>query len=263
MAAQLKDKVVLILGGTGGMGLAAAELMVAEGAKVFVTGRDINDVSIINARNNASLLAIDQDATIPGNAELAIEACEKAFGTITGMYHVAGGSGRSFGDGPLHEMSDDGWDKTLGMNLDAIMRSNRAIIKYWIKHGTSGSILNIGSILGQYPSATYFYTHAYAAAKAGVIGFSRAVAAYYASYNIRVNVLVPALINTPMSQRAMNNEDIMHFIKTKQPLDGGRVGLPDDCSGAALYFMSDFSRFTTGQVLCIDGGWGISDGQIN
>ena len=100
-----------------------------------------------------------------------------------------------YGDGPLHEMSDEGWDQTLLMNLKSIMMTNRAMVRYWMEKNCSGSILNIGSILGISPSPKYFYTHAYAASKAGVIGFSKAVASYYASYNIRVNVLVPSLIN--------------------------------------------------------------------
>jgi NAD(P)-dependent dehydrogenase (short-subunit alcohol dehydrogenase family) len=262
MANQLENKVILILGGTGGMGLAATDLMLEEGAHLLVTGRGEAEVDNLNQRANPHLYAITQDASAPGNIEIAIEECHRRFGLIHGIYHVAGGSGRAYGDGPLHELSDEGWDQTMHMNLDAIMRSNRAIIRYWISHQTGGSILNIGSILGSYPSPKYFYTHAYAAAKSGVIGFSKSLASYYAPYNIRVNVLVPSLINTPMSQRAMTNEGIMQFIKTKQPLDGGRAGRPDDCSGAALYFMSDLSRFTTGQVLAIDGGWSISDGQI-
>lgn len=262
MTKLLEGKVILIFGGTGGMGWEAAALMLEHGAKILVTGREAADVDKINDYLNPSVYAIVQDATVRGSAEKAIETCNSKFGTIDGMYHVAGASGRAYGDGPLHEMTDEGWDQTLLMNLKSIMMTNRAMVRYWMEKKWSGSILNIGSILGISPSPKYFYTHAYAASKAGVIGFSKAIASYYAAYNIRVNVLVPSLINTPMSQRSMKNDEIMHFIKTKQPLDGGRVGMPNDCSGAALYFMSDLSRFTTGQALCIDGGWSISDGQF-
>lgn len=262
MSKLLENKVILIFGGTGGLGREAASLMMEHGAKLLVTGRESNDVDKINNLNNPSIVAVVQDATISGNAEKAIDLCDSKFGVIHGMYHVAGASGRAYGDAPLHEMTDNGWDQTILMNLKSIMLTNRAMVRYWMEKKWSGSILNIGSILGISPSPKYFYTHAYAASKAGVIGFTKAIASYYASYNIRVNVLVPSLIDTPMSQRSMKNDEIMHFIKTKQPLDGGRVGLPNDCSGAALYFMSDLSRFTTGQALCIDGGWSISDGQI-
>jgi NAD(P)-dependent dehydrogenase (short-subunit alcohol dehydrogenase family) len=113
------------------------------------------------------------------------------------------------------------------------------------------------------PSPKYFSTHAYAAAKSAVIGFVKTCASYYASRNIRFNLLVPALVDTPMSKRAMGNDEIMRFIETKQPLDGGRVGVPEDLDQAAVFFMSDQSKFATGQVLAVDGGWSVSEGQIN
>ncbi|MCY7357386.1 MAG: SDR family oxidoreductase, partial [Rudanella sp.] len=85
--------------------------------------------------------------------------------------------------------------------------------------------------------------------------------AYYAPEDIRINTIMPALVETPMAQRAANDEAIQAFIKTKQPLDGGRIGLPGDLDGAAVYFLSDQSRFTTGQILSVDGCWDVSEGQ--
>ena len=102
---------------------------------------------------------------------------------------------------------------------------------------------------------------AYAAAKSAIIGFSKSVAAYYAKDNIRVNIIAPGLVETPMSLRAAADENILSFIKTKQPLDGGRIGQPEDLDGLAVYFMSDYSKFTTGQVVAVDGGWSISAGK--
>jgi NAD(P)-dependent dehydrogenase (short-subunit alcohol dehydrogenase family) len=93
------------------------------------------------------------------------------------------------------------------------------------------------------------------------MGFSKSVASYYAKDNIRVNVIAPALVETPMAQRAAGDENILSFIKTKQPLDGGRIGKPEDLDGLAVYFMSEQSNFTTGQVVAVDGGWAISEGQ--
>jgi NAD(P)-dependent dehydrogenase (short-subunit alcohol dehydrogenase family) len=74
-------------------------------------------------------------------------------------------------------------------------------------------------------------------------------------------VLAPALVATPMSERAQGNAAILDFMKTKQPLDGGRIGQPTDLDAAAVYFMSDASEFVTGQVLAVDGGWSVSEGQ--
>lgn len=73
--------------------------------------------------------------------------------------------------------------------------------------------------------------------------------------------MAPALVETPMAQRAANDEAILSYINTKQPLDGGRIGQPQDLDGLAVYFMSDQSKFTTGQVIAVDGGWSISEGQ--
>ena len=120
----------------------------------------------------------------------------------------------------------------------------------------------MSSVLGYSPAPTFFTTHTYAAAKAAIIGFSKSLAAYYAKDDIRINVIAPALVETPMAQRAATDSAIMNYIQTKQPLDGGRIGRPKDLDGAACFFMSDYSTFTTGQVLAVDGGWGVSEGQI-
>jgi NAD(P)-dependent dehydrogenase (short-subunit alcohol dehydrogenase family) len=165
------------------------------------------------------------------------------------------------GDGPLHEMTDAGLQATMQLNFHSLVYSNRAAVKAFMAQGTGGSILNMSSVLGFSPAPKYFATHAYAAAKAAIIGFTRAIAAYYAPHNIRFNVIAPALTETPMSQRAVQNENIRQYIRTKQPLDGGRIGVPQDLDAAAVYFMSDDSRFVTGQVLAIDGGWTVSEGQ--
>jgi NAD(P)-dependent dehydrogenase (short-subunit alcohol dehydrogenase family) len=141
------------------------------------------------------------------------------------------------------------------------MLSNQAAVQKFLELRKAGTILNMGSVLGFSPSPKYFVTHAYAAAKSAVVGFTKSLAAYYASHNIRVNLLAPALVETPMSERASKDLTIMNFVKTKQPLDGGRNGRPEDLDGAAIFFMSDASKFTTGQTLYIDGGWEVSEGQ--
>ncbi|MEM6802557.1 MAG: SDR family oxidoreductase, partial [Bacteroidota bacterium] len=202
-----------------------------------------------------------RDAREPDCALEAIDICRNTYGGFDGLYHVAGGSGRKFGDGPLHEMSIEGWKKTFDLNLNSLMYSNQAAVKAFMAMGRPGSILNLSSVLAYSPSPKYFITHAYATAKAAVIGFSIAIAAYYAAHNIRINVLAPALVASPMSTRAQSNTEIMNFVATKQPLDGGRIGHPKDLNGLAAFFMSEQSRFTTGQVIAVDGGWELSEGQ--
>jgi NAD(P)-dependent dehydrogenase (short-subunit alcohol dehydrogenase family) len=263
MSGQLKNKNIVVIGGTTGIGLSAAKAFIAEGAKLVIAGKDEESVSEAKKilGKNAELLAAD--ATHPETATNCILTCIEEFGSFDGLYHVAGGSGRKMGDGPLHELTVDGWNKTLELNLTSLMLSNQAAIKKFLELKKSGTILNMGSVLGFSSSPKYFSTHAYAAAKAAIIGFSRSIAGYYAKNDIRINVIAPALVETPMAQRAANDENILSFIKTKQPLDGGRIGKAGDCDGIAVYFMSEQSRFTTGQVVAVDGGWSVSEGQIN
>jgi NAD(P)-dependent dehydrogenase (short-subunit alcohol dehydrogenase family) len=259
---SVENKNLVIIGGTTGLGLSAAKAFIESGANVVVVGR--NEESAAEAKKLLGDHAEEMvgDAVEPTTALRAIERCINKFGSFNGLYHVAGGSGRKMGDGPLHEITLDGWNKTLELNLTSLMLSNQAAVRQFLKQGTGGTILNMGSVLGYSPSPQYFSTHAYAAAKSAIIGFTKATAAYYAKNSIRVNVIAPALVETPMAKRAAEDENILSFIKTKQPLDGGRIGHASDLDGLAVYFMSDQSRFTTGQVIAVDGGWTISEGQI-
>lgn len=257
----LKNKNIVVIGGTTGLGLSAAKAFVAEGANVVVVGRNEDNVEQAKKMLGKNAFAFSADATQPETAIEAINKCVEKFGGFDGLYHVAGGSGRKMGDGPLHELTLEGWNKTMELNLTSLMLSNQAAIKKFMELKKGGTILNMSSVLGYSPSPKYFSTHAYAAAKAAIIGFSKSIAAFYAKENIRVNVIAPALVETPMAKRAANDEEILSFIKTKQPLDGGRIGQPEDLDGLAVYFMSEQSKFTTGQVVAVDGGWSISEGQ--
>lgn len=261
MSLWLKGKSIVIIGGTSGIGLAAAHAFIDEGAKVVAVGLDTATCNRARLELPSGAVVITGDATQLHTATDAVNACVQHFGTFDGLYHVAGGSGRRFGDGPLHELSLEGWNHTIALNLSSLMLSNQAAVKKFLELKTGGSILNMGSVLGKSPSPEYFVTHAYAASKAAVEGFTRSTAAYYASYDIRINSLAPGLVETPMSLRAAGDNAIMNFIKTKQPLDRGRIGRPDDLTGAAVFFMSDRSAFATGQTLCVDGGWSVSEGQ--
>jgi NAD(P)-dependent dehydrogenase (short-subunit alcohol dehydrogenase family) len=255
---QLQNKRIVIIGGTTGLGLSAAKAFINEGAWVVITGRNEERAKEANKSLGTNCQVLVGNAIHPGSAEEAIQLCIERFGGFDGLYHVAGGSGRKMGDGPLHELTLEGWNKTIELNLTSLMLSNQSAVKAFKTLKQGGAILNMSSVLGFSPSPKHFATHAYAAAKSAVIGFTKSIAAYYASQNIRINVIAPALVETPMAQRAANDENILSFIKTKQPLDGGRIGKSEDLDGLAVYFMSDASKFTTGQVVAVDGGWTVT-----
>lgn len=259
---SLTNKNIVIIGGTTGLGLSAAKAFIRNGANVLAVGRSEKSTASAKKILGEKSQTLVGDAIQPLTAKKSIEQCVNSFGGFDGLYHVAGGSGRKMGDGPLHELTLDGWNKTLELNLTSMMLSNQAAIQQFLKSNKGGTILNMGSVLGYSPSPRFFSTHAYAAAKSAIIGFSKSIASFYAKNNIRVNVIAPALVETPMAQRAAEDKTIQSFINTKQPLDGGRIGHPEDLDGLSVYFMSDLSKFTTGQVIAVDGGWTHSEGQF-
>lgn len=200
------------------------------------------------------------DATEETQVETLFREATDQLGGLDVLFHVAGGSGRRHGDGPLHECSVAGWQATIDLNLKSTFLTNRAALRYFLTLRQPGVILNMASVLAFAPSPRHFDTSAYAAAKGGVIALSRQAAARYAADGIRVNVLAPGLIDTPMSARAVQDAEILAYLGTKQPLTRG-PGRPEDCSDAAVFLCSDEARFITGLVLPVDGGWCVSEGQ--
>jgi len=255
---RLENKTIVIVGGTSGLGLSAAEACLSAGARVIAVGWSTAD-SLPKVSDSERCLTMEADARSPETAEKAIELAQSHFGSFDGLYHVAGGSGRRFGDGPLHLVSDSGWRETLDWNLGSLFYSYRAACRYWLERKRGGTVLGLSSVLAMRPAPRYFATHAYAVAKGAVITLTQAAAAHYAPANIRFNVLAPGLCDTPMARRAVEDPSIREYVANRQPLEGGRVGEPADLDGAVIYFLSDESRFVTGQVLAIDGGWSVAE----
>jgi NAD(P)-dependent dehydrogenase (short-subunit alcohol dehydrogenase family) len=255
---RLQGKSIVIIGGTAGLGLSAARACAAQGAQLVLVGRRESSCQRSQELLGPSARVVRGDAADPHTAERAVELAVDQSGGLDGLYHVAGGSGRRAGDGPLHEISAEGWQFTWQTNVGGLFHSNQAAVRQFLDQGRGGSILNISSVLGFAPSARYFATHAYAAAKAAAIGLTKACAAYYAPHDIRFNVIAPALVETPMAQRALGDAATMDYVRGRQLLDGGRVGRPEDLDQAVIFFLSDESRYVTGQLLAIDGGWSVS-----
>jgi NAD(P)-dependent dehydrogenase (short-subunit alcohol dehydrogenase family) len=264
MAGQLANKRCLIVGGTSGIGWAAAKRFLEEGAEVAVDSlggpEDERGIHSLRETTGRTPLSAAVDVRDASQVDQLFEFVVSVFGGLDVLYHVAGMSGRPHGDGPLHECTDEGWQATLDANLKSTFLTNRAAIRHFLEQKRPGVILNMSSVLALAPAPHYFDTCAYTAAKAGIIAMSRLAAARYAAEGIRVNVLAPGLIDTPMAQRAARDEAIRAYLRTKQPLAGG-PGLPEDCAGAAVFLCSDAARLITGLVLPVDGGWGVSEGQ--
>jgi NAD(P)-dependent dehydrogenase (short-subunit alcohol dehydrogenase family) len=249
------DEVLLI---TGSSGIAEATALLAgrEGWRIFIAGLDESQCRDLSARIEGSGYFAG-DLREPSTAEGAVGRCLKQFGRLDALFNVAGASGRRFGDGPVHKCTVEGWEQTLAANARPTFLMCRAVVRHWLEAGRGGAILNMASVLAFSPEPGHFATHAYAASKGAIISMSRAMAAQYATNGIRVNVIAPALVKTPMSARAQADEEIVEFTRHKQPLTGGLLEA-EDVAQTALFLLSAQSRQVTGQVVAVDGGWSVT-----
>lgn len=261
---------VWLIAGTTGIAAAAAAMAAERGATLCLCGRtEAHGVALrdqLRARG-AVCEFVCSDLAVAEMPERVVQACVQRFGRVDAAFNVAGISGRRFGDGPAHECTAEGWDQVMNTNARGVFLLCGAILRQMLQqpvglNGLRGTILNMASVLAWSPSPAYFATHAYTASKAAIIGFSRAMAAHYAPSRIRVNVIAPSLVRTPMSQRAQQDARIVEFMKTKQPLAGDLI-TAEQVARAALFLMSDDASAITGDVLTVDAGWCVSEGQIH
>jgi NAD(P)-dependent dehydrogenase (short-subunit alcohol dehydrogenase family) len=246
MAGRLRGKVAVVTGAAGGIGRAATARFVQEGACLVAVDLAPPDPSFSGA------LALSLDVTDAASVEGMVAQVEADLGRLDILFNVAGGSGRRMGDGPVDCCTEEGWDYVMALNLRSVFLCCKYAVQAMRRSG-GGSIINMGSVLGLV-GHELFDTHAYSASKGAVIALSRAMAVRYAGDRIRVNVLCPGLIRTPMSLRAQDDPAILESLGDLQPLTGD-FGTPEDVTEAALYLAGDESRFVTGVVLPVDGGW--------
>src|SRR5512146_677936 len=260
---RLRDRVCLVTGATG-MAAASARRLAAEGAPVFIVSLIADEARALadelTGRGDVAGWAA-ADLTVEADVERAMADAVARFGRIDGAFAVAGGSGRRFGDGPIHELTAEGWERTLAINLRTQALTCRAVVRQMLgqdpnSSGTRGSILLMGSVTATDPLPEFFATHAYAAAKGATNALMTTMAATYARDRIRINAVAPGLTDTPMAARASGDPRIRAFAARKQPLAGEMMD-PDEVAHAAVYFLSDESRVVTGQLLKIDGGWSV------
>lgn len=253
------SKHAIIVGGTSGIGLATAKIFVQQGMHVAVVGRDEQKGKSAEAELQALASVPGQvrsfacDASDRSSMETVYHTLLESWETLDILVHVAGISGRKWGDGPLDECTEEGWHVVMSNNVTSVYISNQLALRA-MKRQKSGVIVNISSILGMLGAQDHFVTHAYAASRGAVIAMSRSAAVYYAKDGIRINTVCPGLLDTPMSQRAINSEEIREALTYLQPL-APHVGYPTDVAAAVAFLASDEAKFITGIALPVDGGW--------
>jgi 2-dehydro-3-deoxy-L-rhamnonate dehydrogenase (NAD+) len=240
---SLEGRTALVTGAARGIGLAIVERLLREGARVALVDRDIEAVKAATARLGPGATAIVADVTVTADVERAVHAPMERWGRLDVVVNNAGITGRSY---PIWDLSDDDWDQVIACDLTSVFLVCRAAIRVMLAAGR-GRIVNIASIAGKEGNPTLV---PYSAAKAGVIGLTKALAKEVATKGIAVNAVAPAVIETQLLTQ-MTKETVDMLI-AKIPM--GRVGQPEEVAALVAWLASDECSFSTGAVYDLSGG---------
>jgi NAD(P)-dependent dehydrogenase (short-subunit alcohol dehydrogenase family) len=247
---------VLLVTGSSGIAAATARLWGARD-DVFIVGIKEGECRSLAAELPSADFSV-ADVREEEAVRAGVAACLRRFGKIDALFNVAGVSARALGDGPLHECSSEAWDTVMDVNAKGTFLMCREVLQVWTQQAQTGAILNTGTVLAQHPQREHFSTAGYAASKGAIEAMTLSAAAYYAPAGIRINVIAPGLVRTPMSARAQGNAEVMDYVARKQPLTHGLLS-PEDVANTACFLLKKDSSPITGQVITVDGGWSVSE----
>jgi NAD(P)-dependent dehydrogenase (short-subunit alcohol dehydrogenase family) len=232
--------VMLITGGSGGIGQALARRLRAQGCRVVLAARDASRLQAFADGIGAE--AVPTDVTVGAEVDALVAGVLERYGRLDGVAHCVG----SILLKPLHLTSDDDWARTLHLNLTSAFFVTRAILA---KHRGAVSI----ALVSTSAAAVGLPNHeAIAAAKAGLEGLVRSAAATYAARGVRVNAVAPGLVRTPLSARITGSDAAMKTSLALHPI--GRIGEPDDVAAMLEHLLHPAHSWITGQVIAVDGG---------
>jgi NAD(P)-dependent dehydrogenase (short-subunit alcohol dehydrogenase family) len=243
---DLKGKVALVTGASSGLGARFAQCLAENGAAVVLVARRADRLAALKdkiEKSGGRALAVEADVTSRAAMHKAFDAAEQAFGIVTVLINNAGVvySGRAV------EFPEEEWRRVLSTNLDAVFFCAQEAARRILAAGTTGSIVNIASVLGFGVSKGVI---AYATAKAGVIQLTKALALELAFKGIRVNAIAPGWIVTEINRDYLGREGAA----LKREIPVGRFGEESDLDGPLLLLASDAGRFITGATIVADGG---------
>ena len=251
MYEDLKEKVAIITGARRGMGKADAVLFAKNGAKVTVADILQEECQLVVdeiEKNGGEALAVKCDVTNEKEIEEMVKKTVEKFGKVDILVNNAGICQFK----PFLELTEEEWQKTLDINLKGYFLCAKACAKEMIKQ-KSGVIVNIASIvMGQIGKGMAGLAH-YSASKGGIAALTKTLALELALYNIRVNVIAPGAIDTPMAASAKADQKVLEQTLAMIPLR--RMGKPEEIANTVLFLSSEASSYITGSIVVVDGGW--------
>jgi len=245
----LTDNVAIVTGGTRGIGRSIVIALAKEGADVtftYIKNQALADQLVEEVTKiGRKAIPIQMDVRDYEGSKIVVDKVKEEFGRIDILVNNAG----IIRDSSLMMMKKEDWADVIDTDLTGVFNITRACIITFLKQ-KSGNIVNISSVSGLHPLAGQVN---YAAAKAGVIGFTKSLAREVAPYNIRVNVVAPGFIETDMTEKLGDG----YKTRLLETIPVGRFGTPDEVARVVVFLACDRSRYITGQVIQIDGGLGI------
>lgn len=246
----LKDKVVIVTGGSSGMGKYMAKRFLEEGAKVVISGRSEDKLQATKEEidtGGGRLLTISMDVRNPEDVQRLVETTSQHFGTIDHLVNNAAGNFIV----PAEKLSVNGWNSVIDIVLNGTFYCSNAVGNYWIKQGVKGSIINVVATYAWNAGAGVVHS---AAAKAGVLSMTRTLAVEWGhKYGIRTNAIAPGPIErTGGADKLWESEEAAK--RTLQSVPLRRLGTPEEIAGLALYLFSDEAAYINGECVTMDGG---------
>jgi NAD(P)-dependent dehydrogenase (short-subunit alcohol dehydrogenase family) len=250
---DLNDRVAVVTGGNSGIGLGMALALATAGADVCIWGTNsvknaaaLERLQAVNPTASAMIADVGDEETV----ESCMSAVVERYGSLTTLFANAG-----VGAGAVRfsETELDDWQSTMRINLDGVFLTCRAAVRRMLAGGVGGSIVVTSSLSARLGMPR---GEAYSSSKGAVIALVQSLAVEHGKHGIRANALMPGWIETPMTDGLLGSERFDEKNLPRMPL--GRYGTPDDFAGIAVYLASDASRYHTGDVIRIDGGYGLT-----
>ncbi|HEU4780204.1 MAG TPA: glucose 1-dehydrogenase [Steroidobacteraceae bacterium] len=246
---ELRNKVAVVTGGNGGIGLGMSQGLARAGARVVIAARDVaKSAAAVEQLESmgADALAMEVDVTHEGSVARLFELVHEKCGRIDILVNNAGINIRK----PAHEMAFEEWRQVIATNLDSAFLCCRAAYPH-LKRNGAGKIINIGSMLSIFGAG---FAPAYGASKGGIVQLTKSLASAWAKDNIQVNAVLPGWVNTDLTRKARVEVDGLHErVLARTP--AGRWGDPADFAGIAVFLASAESDFISGVAIPVDGGY--------
>lgn len=250
MTLELHNKVALITGGTSGIGRDTSILFAKSGAKVVVAGRreceGQETIDMVGAAGGEAIF-VQTDVSQTLQVQFLVQKTVDTYGRLDIAFNNAGIEGRWI---PIVDQPEEDWDSTIDINVKGVWLCMKYQLRQMIKHGAGGAIVNMASVAGFIGAAG---AATYCASKHAVMGLTKSAALEVARNGIRVNVICPGIIETPMGQRIFDAPEVTKWALGFYPL--GRFGKPMEVAEAVLWMCPDRASFMTGQSIVLDGGF--------